>query len=148
MKYLLLVATAFLFVGCGPSYSDVQKNNFDHEIQQYLNKHNISCEKSPSGLYYKIIEEGEGKKIQFKDHVSFKYRGEFVDGTVFDEQETPVEYKVEALIGAWKEIMLELKKGGKAYLIAPPQLGYGTHDLDDIPANSILIYELEVVDVK
>jgi FKBP-type peptidyl-prolyl cis-trans isomerase len=55
---------------------------------------------------------------------------------------------VKDLIGAWKEIMLELKPGATAFLIAPPYLGYGQHELDDIPANSILVYTLTIHNVK
>jgi FKBP-type peptidyl-prolyl cis-trans isomerase len=55
---------------------------------------------------------------------------------------------VKDLIGAWKEIMLELKPGAKAFLVAPPSLGYGDRQLDDIPANSILVFNMEVVGVK
>ena len=147
MKYLLIIVTVLILASC-KTYSDEELNRFDEQIELYLEKKSIECKRSSSGLYYKIIEPGEGKTIQYRDHVSFTYKGTLLDGTVFDDQKEPVEFEVSALIGAWKEIMLELKKGGKAYLISPPQLGYGSHHLDDIPENSILIFEMEVVDVK
>lgn len=137
----------FLLTGC-TTYSEEQKEEFDGRIEKYLKKKGIKCQRSESGLYYKILEEGEGNLIILKDKVKFKYKGWLLSGKVFDEQlEEPVEFFVEELIGAWKEIMLKLRPGGKAYLVAPPQLGYGEHDLDDIPPNSILVFELEVVEV-
>ena len=133
---------------CGDTYSEDQIKGFDSKIASYIKKNNIECQKSSSGLYFKIIEEGEGRNIQYSDIVSFKYTGRLLNGKLFDDRKDPVKFEVSKLIGCWKEIMLNLKPGGKAYLISPPQLGYGTHKLDDIPKNSILIFEMEVVGVE
>ncbi len=142
----VMIALA-LVTGC-QTYSDADKVGFDKEIIAYLDKKGIECTKSPSGLYYKIIEPGEGEFIQFQDVVSFSYKGYFLNGEVFDHEKKPVEFEVKDLIGAWKEIMLELKPGAKAFLVAPPHLGYGDRQLDDIPANSILVFEMEIHEVK
>jgi len=148
MKFLVAILSVVLLSSCGPTYSDEEKSSFDVQIEKYLKANNKECERSSSGLYYKIIEQGEGRKIKYSDKVAFTYKGELLDGTVFDNQTKPVEFDVSVLIAAWKEIMLELNEGGKAFLIAPPQLGYGTHQLDDIPPNSILIFTMEVKEVK
>ena len=147
IKITFSLCLLVLLAGC-QTYSENDKNEFDDEIQKYIDKNNLDVERSESGLYYKIIEQGTGDKILFKDKVAFKYKGEFLDGKVFDEQKEPIEYNVDILIGCWKEIMLELNEGGKAFLIAPPTLGYGSNDLEAIPPNSILVYNLEVVEVK
>lgn len=140
--------TLLLAVSSCQTYSENDKEGFDKQISSYLAKKGIKCTKSPSGLYYKIIEPGEGEYIQFQDVVSFSYKGYFLNGEIFDNEKKPVEFKVKDLIGAWKEIMLELKPGAKAFLVAPPQLGYGDRKLDDIPANSILVFEMEIHEVK
>lgn len=150
MKYvyfLLLAFSAALLVGCD-SYSDEELEAFDTKIEKYLKRKNIQCEKSASGLYYKILEEGEGDFIQFTDKVMVTYKGSFMSGETFDEQTEPIELAVSEQINAWKEIMLQLKKGSKAYLVAPPQLGYGGYKIEKVPPNSILIFELEVVEVN
>lgn len=148
MRFLYLILSLFILASCS-TYSDDQLNEFDKEIKSYLKKESIECNRSSSGLYYKIIEQGEGRNIQFTDVVSFKYKGSLLDGTVFDDHsEEAVEFKVKELIGAWKEIMLELKEGGKAFLVAPPQLGYGTNKLEKIPESSIIVFNLEVIEVK
>ncbi|MCH2224801.1 MAG: FKBP-type peptidyl-prolyl cis-trans isomerase [Crocinitomicaceae bacterium] len=147
MKFIFAFISLLILSSCS-TYSDSDLNEFDRKIKAYLKKEGIQCEKSESGLYSKILEEGSGELIQYKDIVQFTYKGKLLNGDVFDEQTEAVEYPVGQLIGAWKEIMLQLKKGSKAYLISPPQLGYGTNKLDDIPQNSILIFELAVVDVK
>lgn len=130
------------------TYSEDEKDVFDQKIETYIKKKGLKLERTSSGLYYKIEYEGEGRKIQFKDRVTFKYKGSLLNGKVVDEQSEPIEFQVEELIAAWQETMLMLRPGGKAYIIAPPQLGYGQHDLEDIPQNSILIFEMEVVEVK
>ena len=147
MKITFALIVLALFAGC-QTYSDDQKNEFDDEIQAYIKKKGLDLERSESGLYFKIIDKGDGDEVLFRDKVSFKYRGEFLNGKVFDEQKEPIEYNVDILIGAWKEIMLELNEGGKAFIIAPPTLGYGENDLEAIPPNSILVYDLEVIEAK
>jgi FKBP-type peptidyl-prolyl cis-trans isomerase FkpA len=146
-KYFALVVLTFTLAAC-QTYSDRDKKQFDKQIQSYLKKNKIICTKSDSGLYFKILEPGKGAYIKFQDEVSFTFHGTLIDGTVFDHQKEPVSFKVKDLIAAWKELMLELKPGAKAFLVAPPQLGYGDHQLDDIPQHSILIYTIEISDVK
>ena len=146
LNFFLFALVSTLLFSCG-SYSDDELAAFDKKIEKHLKAKNIECEKSASGLYYKILEEGEGEFIQFTNKVSVKYKGTFLNGDVFDEQTEPIEMAVSSQINAWKELMLQLKKGSKAYMIASPQLGYGQYKVEKIPPNSILVFELEVVDV-
>lgn len=146
IKYLPLFIV-FLLFSC-KTYNEDQLDDFDAKIKTYLKEKNIDCVASESGLYYKIVKQGEGLRVQAKDRISFTYKGSFLDGKVFDEQKEPVTFAVGELIGAWKEMVLKLNEGGEAFLIAPPQLGYGSRDLDDIPANSILVYTLKVHTVE
>lgn len=146
LNLLIFIGIGGLFGACG-SYSDDEISQFDIRIEKYLKSKNIDCKKSASGLYFKIVEEGEGDFVQYKDKVSVIYKGTFLDGAVFDEQKKPVELPVSAQINAWKELMLQLKKGSKAYMVVPPHLGYGPYEVSKIPSNSILVFELEVVDV-
>ena len=148
MKNLIFFSLLILVFSSCKTYSDEEIKDFDQQITTYLKKKNIDCEHSPSGLYYKIIEPGKGRNIRFQDIVTFKYKGTFLNGSTFDNPKEPVEFAVKDLIGAWKEIMLELKPGAKAFLVSPPQLGYGSRELNDIPPNSILVFELEIISVK
>lgn len=148
MKYIFFSILFSLTISSCSTYSDEDLKFFDQEIEKYIEENSLKLEKSTSGLYYDIIEQGEGRKIQFKDQISFTYKGTLLNGQVFDDVQEPVTFNVEQLIGAWKETVLMLNEGGKAYIICPPSLGYGTHDLDAIPQNSILIFELAVADVE
>lgn len=95
------------------------------------------------------MNEGEGEElIQRGSIVKLSYKGQLKNGKVFDQTEPgkPFESEIKGLIGGFQEALLGQKKGAKLRLIIPPHLGYGTDKLDKIPANSILIFELEVVD--
>lgn len=146
-KSLFLLILSIGLFSC-KTYTEDDKQTFDQQIKTYLDKKGIKCQRSESGLYYKIIEPGKGELIQFQDLATFTYKGYFMNGEVFDNQKKPIEFAVKDLIGAWKEIMLELRPGAKVYLVSPPSLGYGDRELDDIPPNSILIYEMEIHSVK
>lgn len=144
MKQLFFYIFLLLTMVACETYSDEDIKSFDSQIKSYLKKHNIQCKYSASGLYYQIHSEGEGEFIQLTDSVSFTYKGTLLNGTVFDYQKKPVTFGVKDLIGGWKEIMMKLKPGGSVFLAIPPTLGYGDKDLDDIPKNSILLFEMKI----
>jgi len=146
IRFFAVLFLGILLSACS-TYSDDQKTDFDDRIKSYLKKKEMKYTRSSSGLYYKILEPGEGDLIKLKDEVAFTYKGSLLNGKVFDEAKDPVTFQVQQLIGCWKEVMLYLRPGGKAFIVAPPQLGYGEHDLEDIPPNSILVFELEVKSV-
>ena len=153
-NFLLNLPLSFcllLIVGGCKTYSDDDKSTFDQKIESFIQKNHLKGYKqSDSGLFYHIINEGEGEYIKLTDEVQFTYIGKLLNGQVFDGQNkrNPVKFEVNALIEGWKETMLYLKKGGRVKIIVPPQLGYGDYDLEAIPANSILLFTIEVKDVK
>jgi len=146
---VLAVALMLVVSGCS-TYSEEEKAGFDSKIRKFTEKSSHKYIRSESGLYYYIEQEGEGDFIKFTDEVSFTYTGKFLDGQVFDGRNSrkPVTFPVSQLIEGWKEIMFYLKKGGKASLIMPPYLGYGDRKLNDIPPNSILVFDMAITDVK
>lgn len=153
MKYfnLIVLFVGILLLNSCNTYSEKELAFFDTEIQNFIKDSPVKYEKSESGLYYFIEDEGEGKDyIRLTDVVTFAYEGKLLDGTVFDKHtvEDPVTYKARVLIGGWKEIFAYLKKGGKCKIVVPPQLGYGDHDLKDIPKHSVLTFDIEILDVQ
>lgn len=149
-KALFFIGLISLLVTSCKTYSEEEVQSFDKAIQKFVMKSGLNYEKSESGLYYLIEKEGEGEFIKFTDEVSFRYTGKLLSGKTFDGRykRTPITFEVSKLIEGWKEGMMYLKKGGKAKLIVPPTLGYGDNQLPDIPANSILYFDIEVVDVR
>src|SRR5690554_6512273 len=150
MKWFKLFILLLLVTSCS-TYSDEDLINFDQEIQHYLDSTGIAMDKTEEGLYYSILEKGDGEeKIRHQDQVTFSYRGSFLNGNVFQVigKEDPLTYKVNQLIIGWQDALMMLKKGGRIHIIIPPQLGYAAQKTDLIPANTVLMYELEVLEVK
>jgi len=104
----------------------------------------------PSGLQYKIIEKGMGKTPTAADKVKTHYRGTLIDGTEFDssyKRNQPAEFPVNQVIKGWTEALQLMKEGGKWELYIPANLAYGEQARPGLPANSTLIFEIELLEV-
>lgn len=104
-----------------------------------------------SGLGIRIIEPGEGRAPQLTDRVQVIYVGRLADGTVFDDSRKrgkPAVFVVSHLITGWAAAMSSMKPGGKAEFYIPPHLGYGGRRAGNIPPNSGLIFEVELIAVN
>ncbi len=148
LKIICSSILIFVLFSCG-TYSESEKTAFDKKIENFIKKSGVKYKKSESGLYYAILEEGEGDFIKLTDEVSFTYEGKLLNGEIFDgeNKRTPIKFRVSDLIQGWQEALLYMKKGSKVKLVVPPQLGYGDYELEDIPVNSVLYFHLEVIDV-
>jgi len=116
-------------------------------ILVYLGFHGITAIEDPSGIRYVITQEGSGAKPCLESTITFKYKGMLLDGSVFDENTTGLTYPLKQLILGWQIVLPQLKAGAKATLYIPSGYGYGPNELPGIPANSNLIFEIELVAV-
>ena len=136
-------------------------------IEAYLAKNNLQAQKTENGLYYVIEKEGIGEAITPGTTLYVNYAGYLLDGTLFDSsipeiakannifnegrpyEPLPVNVGMGQVIPGWDEGLMLLKKGSKAKLIIPSPLGYGEGGAGAlIPANSILVFDVEVTDVQ
>ena len=107
--------------------------------------------KTASGLLYQVEKEGTGASPKDSDTVSVNYKGTLVDGTEFDNSYTrgePLSFRLDGVIPGWTEGLKHVKKGGKIKLVIPPALAYGKTGVPGIPANSTLVFEVELLDIK
>lgn len=115
------------------------------------NKTKEGVQVTESGLQYKIIEEGTGKQPASTDTVVVHYEGKLIDGTTFDssfERNQPAEFPLNTVIPGWTEGLQYLKEGGKMELYIPSDLGYGPKGMGPIEPNSVLIFSVELIEVK
>ncbi len=104
----------------------------------------------PSGLQYKVIKAGTGNTPTADDKVKTHYRGTLIDGTEFDssyKRNRPAEFGVKGVIKGWTEALQLMKVGGKWELYIPANLAYGERGRPSIPANSTLIFEIELLEI-
>ena len=106
-----------------------------------------------SGLQYKIIAAGDKKAppIGPTDKVTVHYRGKLLDGTEFDSsysRNEPATFPVNGVIKGWQEALVMMKPGAKWQLFIPPDLAYGSRSQPKIPANSLLLFEVNVLSAE
>jgi FKBP-type peptidyl-prolyl cis-trans isomerase len=105
----------------------------------------------PSGLQYKVLREGNGPSPKDSDMVSVHYRGTLIDGTEFDSSNSRGDaqsVQVQGVIPAWTEALQLMKVGSKWQIFVPSELAYGKRPFGRIPANSALIFELELISIE
>ena len=121
------------------------------EGQMFLNKNAAKrgVQVTESGLQYVIHQEGEGDLIKPEDIVVVNYKGTLIDGTEFDANDS-TEFAVNRVIPGWTEGLTLMNKGTKATLFVPGDLAYGQNPPRGsvIEPNSVLLFEVEILDVK
>jgi FKBP-type peptidyl-prolyl cis-trans isomerase FklB len=149
-----------------PQLTDEQRKDvmttFEKDMQQkqkalgekFLeeNKKKEGVKTTASGHQYKVIKEGSGPQPKATDVVTVNYRGTLIDGTEFDssyKRGEPATFPLDRVIKGWTEGVQLMKVGSKFQLFVPPNLGYGDRAVSpDLPANSTLIFEVELLNVK
>lgn len=104
-----------------------------------------------SGLQYEVLESGDGKTPAATDIVVAHYEGRFTNGKMFDssyKRGAPLEVPVNKLINGWTEALQLMQEGDKWKLYVHPDLGYGERTVGQIPPNSVLVFELTLLEVK
>ncbi|WKV13445.1 FKBP-type peptidyl-prolyl cis-trans isomerase [Marivirga harenae] len=147
--------------------AEEQKGIDDQLIKDFLAQNNIEANRTESGLFYIVTQEGSGEQPQQGDSVSVNYVGKLMDGTVFDtsyeelaqeagvynENRTysPFSFPIgkRQVIAGWDEGLMLLNEGSKATFYIPSGLAYGQRGSGRrIPPNSPLIFDVELVEVK
>lgn len=159
----LVIAVSIFSVACKKSNSNCDYDACDikapaseiTQLESYLTSAGITATKHCSGMYYTITNAGTGVTPSICSYVAVTYKGKLTNGTVFDQTTTgPVAFTLATLIEGWKKGIPLVKNGGVITLYVPPSLGYGSGDQKDrngnvvIPANSILVFDITIVDVQ
>ena len=104
----------------------------------------------PSGLQFKILQNGYGKRPQLTDTVKVYYTGKLINGTIFDGTSPglPASLKLNSVIQGWIEALLLMREGDHRQLVIPAKLGYGARSMGDglIPPNQTLWFDIRLVE--
>ncbi|MDP6169958.1 MAG: FKBP-type peptidyl-prolyl cis-trans isomerase [Candidatus Marinimicrobia bacterium] len=113
-------------------------------------KDNSDVKETPTGLQYRVITEGDGASPVQTDRVKVHYAGKLIDGSEFDssyERGEPTEFGLNQVIKGWTEGLQLMKVGSKYEFFIHPKIAYGSRPRPSIPANSVLIFEVELLDI-
>ncbi|MBS1659819.1 MAG: FKBP-type peptidyl-prolyl cis-trans isomerase [Bacteroidetes bacterium] len=122
-------------------------------IKKYLDSAGIKASLHERGFYYKIDSTvlGTGANPGECSPITVAYTGTLTDGTIFDQQNSYAT-QLSNLIDGWQQGVPLIKKGGRIWLYIPPSLGYGSQSISagnvTIPASSILIFDIHLLDVQ
>ena len=120
------------------------------EFLEKNKKSNPEVKETPTGLQYRILKEGTGSSPSSTDKVKVHYVGKLLDGTVFDssvERGEPSEFGLNQVIRGWTEGLQLMKPGAKYEFFIHPKIAYGSRPRPKIPGNSLLIFEVELLDI-
>lgn len=108
--------------------------------------------KTNSGMVYQSLKEGKGKSPNASSTVEVNYRGTLTNGKEFDssyKRNQSISFPLSGVIPCWTEGVQMMKVGGKAKLVCPPELAYGSRGAGGaVPPNATLIFEVELLNIK
>jgi FKBP-type peptidyl-prolyl cis-trans isomerase FklB len=129
-----------------------EKNKKEGEVFLAENEKKEGVKTLPSGLQYKVIKPGSGKKPKAEDLVTVHYRGTFIGGAEFDSSYRhgkPATFPANRVIPGWTEVLQLMEEGAKWEVFIPSKLAYGEQGAgNDIGPNATLIFEIELVTVQ
>ena len=118
-------------------------------IKNFIADNNIPALRHESGLYYQILKPGVGTVVfNANTRVTVNYNGKFLSGTGFDQSTQPVTFPLGGVIVGWQIGVPLIQKGGKIRLIIPSGYAYGVRGSGSVPANSILDFDIELIEVQ
>ena len=149
VSLLPLVAFALLLGACGddgPTTPNIATTRFAPSLGVDLD----ASTRTSSGLYYRDVVVGTGPLASVGSTVIVRYSGRFSNGTVFDPGLDPYEFRIgfSNTIEGFQEGTAGMRVGGTRQVIIPPHLGYGSSAYQGIPANSILVFTIELTSVR
>ncbi len=153
MKYTFFALLLTLFISCDDNDSTNENVDFiaknEQDITAYVQEKNLNANRSNSGLYYVIDEEGTGVQPTSTSNVTVAYKGYFLNGSVFDQSNSNgISFGLQQVIKGWTEGIPYFKEGGSGILLVPAHLGYGNRDYNGIPGGSVLVFDIKLISVN
>jgi len=153
MKKLLLVSIAIMVAGCSAPKAGVDNPELDNSAWLEQNAKAKGVIVSESGLQYIVIQQGDpnGAIANPGQGISAHYHGIFRDGSVFDssyERGSPLRGPSNGFIKGWNEVLTQMKVCEARTLYIKPDLAYGSRQRGSIPADSLLTFHMQLLEVE
>ncbi|MCI5091692.1 FKBP-type peptidyl-prolyl cis-trans isomerase [Phaeodactylibacter sp.] len=147
LKYVFVMLLGIALIACNKETDD---RSDEEKILDFLAENNLTADRHESGLYYQIKTPGSSERPEVTDSVTVRYKGTLLSGHVFDQTpgSSTITFPLRNLIPAWQIGIPLVGKGGEVILYCPSNLGYGNRAFRTIPAGSVLIFEIDLVDFK
>jgi len=149
-KIIFLLPLFILLAACGKnSETGAVMNDTEKFIEQFKKQSNVK--ELDGGILVQTIKQGQGVTPISTDTVTVNYTGKLIDGKVFDSsipRGEPAQFPLNQVIECWTKGVAQMRKGGKAVLVCPAPTAYGSRALPGIPANSTLVFEVDLLDIK
>lgn len=131
----------------GIPFGTVAEQN-EAQILAYLDENTLQATRHSSGMYYNIEEPGTGGSPDLNSTIEVRYKGYLLDGTVFDQTTSgnTTSFALSGLVEGWQIGVPLLQRGGSGTFYFPSELGYGASGTTGIPGNSVILFEIELVD--
>lgn len=143
---LFLGLVALATTSCNKEKKQAKKDK--KTIEKYLSDKGIKAESTSTGLYFVIESQGTGDYPTINSTVKVAYTGYLTNGQIFDQSDVAgISFPLTSVIEGWQQGIPLFKEGGKGKLFIPSALGYGNRKVGDIPANSVLIFDIHLIDV-
>ncbi len=147
LKILWIVLALTTLGSCAKKKAEKLAKEQHTQIEEYVSKNSLAGQFTSSGLWYSVDVIGTGDQPTSSSNVKVQYKGYLMDGSVFDKNDTGYQTSLYNVIEGWQEGIPKYKEGGKGTLIIPSALGYGNKKAGSIPKNSILIFDIELLEV-
>ena len=146
LNNILSLTLVILILSCSKNKDYTQID--EDIIQEYIADNNLDAVATGSGLYYVIETTGNGVFPDLSSVVTVAYTGKLTDGIIFDQSSSAgISFPLTNVIQGWQEGIPLFSEGGRGKLLIPSALGYGNNAIGSIPANSVLIFDIELLDV-
>jgi FKBP-type peptidyl-prolyl cis-trans isomerase FkpA len=142
-RLLVFCLVLVSFTACKKDEKTLEENIA--EINEYIADNNLTdVQKTESGLHYIVTKEGDGYYPDINSTVNVSYKGYLTDNSIFDQNPNS-EFPLKNVIEGWQEGIPKFSRGGGGILLIPSTLGYGASATGSIPANSVLIFEVDLI---
>ncbi|MDR0291714.1 MAG: FKBP-type peptidyl-prolyl cis-trans isomerase [Elusimicrobium sp.] len=152
-KILFLLPLFILLAGCNDTNKNINTGADMNDTEKFIAqfKKQSGVKELDGGILVQTIKEGQGVTPIASNTVKVHYTGTLVNGKVFDSSVArgePAEFPLNQVISCWTKGVAQMRKGGKAKLVCPAPTAYGDRAVGPIPANSTLVFEVELLDIK